>query len=179
MFAIVDAVNLWHDSHCPLEQWFSTGTRRYATCPLPPSVDWSPLTLNGDGRIMHCGSVCSVKKLNNFQLFRQWRIVIQSDRVCKFKHCDTTRALTTLESSPIRQPRLPTSFDWRCSGHEAVLWCSHRPVELLKQEVRVGRGENTQGRFMCTTNMFNKILQNPEKLSKLFLCCHVSIASES
>jgi hypothetical protein len=45
--------------------------------------------------------------------------VIQSDRVCKFKHCDTTRALTTLESPPIRQPRLPTSFDGRCSGHEA------------------------------------------------------------
>ncbi|CAL8386129.1 unnamed protein product [Gadus morhua 'NCC'] len=31
---------------------------------------------------------------------------IQSDHVFKFKHCDTTRALTTLETSPIRQPRL-------------------------------------------------------------------------
>ena len=51
----------------------------YAPCPLPPSVVRCPLTLNGDGRAMHCGSVRSVgafgsvKKLKNFQLFRQRR----------------------------------------------------------------------------------------------------------
>ena len=43
-----------------------------------------------------------------FNFFGSDGSVIQSDHVCKFKHCDTTRALTTLETSPIRQPRLPS-----------------------------------------------------------------------
>ena len=74
---------------------------------------------------MHCGSVRSIgsigaiKKLKIVNFFGSDGSVIQSDRVCTFLHCDTTRALTTLESFPIRQPRLPTSVDGRCSGHEA------------------------------------------------------------
>ena len=46
----------------------------------------------------------SVKKLKKF--FGSDGSIIQSDHVCKFKHSDTTRALTTLKSSPIRQPHL-------------------------------------------------------------------------
>ncbi|CAL8249933.1 unnamed protein product [Arctogadus glacialis] len=45
------------------------------------------------------------KSRKNVNFFGNNRSIIQSDRVCKSKHCDTTRALTTLESSPIRQPR--------------------------------------------------------------------------
>ena len=45
------------------------------------------------GSIRSVGSVGSVKKLKMFNFSGSDGSVIQSGRVCKFMHCDTTRAL--------------------------------------------------------------------------------------
>ena len=86
--------------------------------PLAHCIRRDPVDLVWGGAAMHCGSIrCvgsvgSVKKLKYIQRFRQRRIrhPIKSDRsgladVCLCK-----------DHSPIRQPRLPSSVDGRCSG---------------------------------------------------------------
>ena len=61
-----------------------------------------------------------------FNFFGPDGSVIQSDRVCKFKHCDTTRTLTTPETPPSVSHAFQRPLTDGASGHEAVTACKNR-----------------------------------------------------